>query len=573
MVFKDSLLHFINKYNCTSRELAHYSGLSQATISRFRNGERIPAASSDKINMLAGGILKIARQRGDDHLTHEGIIYALCAHLDEQNDKEKFRENLNSLIAALSMSVSALSKSINYDASLISRIRSGARQPKDTTRLAEAIAEYVVRRYTDEASLAIISMLLGCDASALYNTLEYRDRLLHYLISNNAVRHESPSDFLQKLDEFNLDQYLNSVRFDDFKIPTVPFQLPAVKTYTGIDGFKRAELDWLKATVLSKSMEPVLMYSDMPIEQMAKDADFSKKWMFGMALLLKKGLVIKQVHNLDRSLREMLLGLESWIPLYMTGQVYPYYFKQINSTVFLNMLKVSGNSVLIGEAIAGHHTEGRYTFVRANDEVNYHKRRGEAMLSKALPLMDIYTKSKAAEFTAFWQKNLETMCERRSILSTLPFYTLSEELLNRIMQRNCVDEGEQTMLREHLLTTKRSVLKMLEHGSVCDNIPVLTREAFLNHPMSFSISEIFYNRDVDYTYDEYLEHLALTRLFEADHANYHLADNTQPLYCNIQIHIMKDRLAIVSKNKAPAIHFVIKHPKLRDSIERMSHRT
>ena len=55
-----------------------------------------------------------------------------------------------------------------------------------------------------------------------------------------------------------------------------------------------SELDFLKATVLSKSQEDVIMYSDMPIEEMAKDLEFSKKWMFGMACMLKKGLHLHQ---------------------------------------------------------------------------------------------------------------------------------------------------------------------------------------------------------------------------------------------------------------------------------------
>lgn len=37
-----------------------------------------------------------------------------------------------------------------------------------------------------------------------------------------------------------------------------------------------AELDYLKATVLSPSMENVIMYSDMPMEEMSKDPDFPK---------------------------------------------------------------------------------------------------------------------------------------------------------------------------------------------------------------------------------------------------------------------------------------------------------
>ena len=46
-----------------------------------------------------------------------------------------------------------------------------------------------------------------------------------------------------------------------------------------------------------------------------------------MALMLKKGLHLYQIHNLDRSFDEMMLGLESWIPMYMTGLISPYYLK------------------------------------------------------------------------------------------------------------------------------------------------------------------------------------------------------------------------------------------------------
>ena len=53
---------------------------------------------------------------------------------------------------------------------------------------------------------------------------------------------------------------------------------------------------------------------------MAKDPDFPKKWIYSMALMLKKGLHLHQIHNIDRSFEEMMLGLESWIPMYMTGK-------------------------------------------------------------------------------------------------------------------------------------------------------------------------------------------------------------------------------------------------------------
>ena len=75
---------------------------------------------------------------------------------------------------------------------------------------------------------------------------------------------------------------------------------------------------------------------------------------------VKKGLHLHQIHNLDRSLEDMMLGLESWIPMYMTGQISPYYLKGVQNNVFLHFLKVPGAAALSGEAINGFHAEGKY---------------------------------------------------------------------------------------------------------------------------------------------------------------------------------------------------------------------
>lgn len=129
-----------------------------------------------------------------------------------------------------------------------------------------------------------------------------------------------------------------------------------------------AELDFMKATVLSKSMEPVTMYSDMPLEEMAKDPEFPKKWMFGLAMMLKKGLHLNMIHNIDRPFAEMMLGLESWIPMYMTGQISPYYLKGVQNNVFLHFLKVSDAAALSGEAISDHQADGKYYLTKSRKE-------------------------------------------------------------------------------------------------------------------------------------------------------------------------------------------------------------
>lgn len=54
------------------------------------------------------------------------------------------------------------------------------------------------------------------------------------------------------------------------------------------------------------------------------------------------------IHNIDRPFSEMILGVESYIPMYMTGQISPYYIKGIQNRVFMYFLKVSGTVALSG---------------------------------------------------------------------------------------------------------------------------------------------------------------------------------------------------------------------------------
>ena len=55
------------------------------------------------------------------------------------------------------------------------------------------------------------------------------------------------------------------------------------------------------------------------MSDMAVDMKFGKKWMTGLALMMKQGIRLEVIHDLDRPFEEMMYGLESWIPLYMTG--------------------------------------------------------------------------------------------------------------------------------------------------------------------------------------------------------------------------------------------------------------
>lgn len=176
----------------------------------------------------------------------------------------------------------------NYDPSAIFRFRRGERQPAEPEQFAAAVASYVSREMDGPAQREVAAALLGCAAEDLGDRAAYCRRVQDWLLGSHAPREDSVSRFLTKLDEFDLNAYIRSVHFDELKVPVAPFQLPTSRSYSGLRQMMDSELDFMKAAVLSRSTEPVFLYSDMPMTEMAQDPEFPKKWMFGMALLLKK---------------------------------------------------------------------------------------------------------------------------------------------------------------------------------------------------------------------------------------------------------------------------------------------
>lgn len=375
------------------------------------------------------------------------------------------------------------------------------------------------------------------------------------------------SGFLNKLDDFDLNEYIKSIHFDELKVPSVPFQMPTSKTYFGLKEMMESEIDFLKATVLSKSMEDVTMYSDMPMKEMAKDPEFPKKWMFGMAMMLKKGLHLNQIHNIDRSFDEMMLGLESWIPMYMTGQISPYYLKNAQNNVFMHFLKVSGAAALSGEAITGYHSDGKYYLTKSKKEIEYYSRRAQELLSCASPLMEIYRSERANELNAFLTADAEKAGRRRSILSTLPIYTMSNTLLHSILNRYPLTNKEKQSILDFSASRRRRMEMMLETNNIEDEISELKEDDFIRHPPTLDLSGVFFEKDIFYTYEEYLEHLKCTEQFAESHPGYTLKKTFSHAFRNLQIIIHEGKWATISKGKAPSIHFVIYHPKLLHAIE------
>ncbi len=554
-MFKDVLNNYLNELKISSKELSLKSNISESVISRYRSGSRVP--NEEQILKLATAIYNISIVQNIDMYTKEIITETLLNSITKDDfDYDNFSENLNELINILKININEMSRYITFDSSHISRIRYGKAKPSDPIEFSNKICNYIVTKYSTDSKLKLLSILNCTNKDIEDNNKLFL--LLHNWLTNNKTNKNYINDFLNNLDDFNLNDYIKVIKFDELKVPNIPFYRVKTKNYYGIEEMKNGELDFFKGTVLSKTMEDIFMCSDMPMEDMAKDTDFGKKWMFAIAMSLKKGLHLNIIHNLNRPFNEMMLGLESWIPIYMTGQISPYYFKDNKNNIYEQLNYVSGSCALTGECIKGNHNKGKYYLTGNSKEVEYYKEKARLLLKKANSLMDIY--NDFDNYQHFLVKDSKVNGNRKRFLSTLPLFTIKDELLIDILKRNNISEDDIKQIVKYKKIEENNIKNILKNNVINDNIYILDDNDSLNFP----IENIFCNQKIKYNYDEYLKHLEMTKKYKNDNYKLNIVDNKT--FKNITITIIENSHVIISKNSDPVIHFVIRHPKLVSAI-------
>ena len=561
MEFADVLKLYLYKTKCTAKELSAASGISASALSRYRSGKRIP--KQEQIEKLICGFVRLAGGNAPE-LDEATIRDAFSAYSKKPKlDYQAISKKLNAAIDALDISVSGLSKALSFDSSYLSRIRSGQRKPADMDKFIIETAGYIARTYSPSA----IAGLIKEPAEELVPVGRCASKLCSWFSSETMRHSDYFGELLHQLDAFNIEKYMSNVHFSQAVQAREPEMLSLPKYYYGFDEMKKGELDFFRTVASSGANTAVYMCNSIPMEALTLDTAYMRAWMQSIAMMIMKGADIHIIHDVDRPSDEMMLGLMSWIPLYITGKVTSFYLPDASNRIYCHTDYVSDNAALYGECITGYHNEGKYCLTQSETDLDYYKRRAQRLFSKAKPLVKTYRAENQESFFNFENSEVLSDGTRYNLHSSLPIYTLPKDVLESMLENNCFEESNKEAVRSYISLQKEKTETILKSAAICDEIYVLSEEAFEKEPVYLSLSGMFLEKGLRYTYHEYLRHLAATRQFAEAHSGYDLHTDAVQIFRNIQIQVNAGKWVIVSKNNAPAIHFVIKHPKLIRAFE------
>lgn len=392
--------------NAENADIAQIAGFDQSNVSRMRSGARVPPKNGTSIGKFMDAAIDLALKTGkgealckavgyDGEFSRESFRTSLLEWLYEDSglpesqmllpDPEAglyFSKKLSTLMDTVGISNVKLSKAVSIDPSYLSRMRTGKHLPKENSKVLERICDVLIRRTIDKNELWKLSEAVNIPEKHL----AAQPRLLaEWLLSSKETAYRAPVG--QLIEKIGAMDQLRQV-----PIPPLPTDvLLSAETddsreYLGISGLQKAVIRFLWNN--AKSGGELLLYSDQSMSWMS--GSYKRIWLSLMAEVLKKGVRIKIIHNIDRSSSEMLEAIASWLPLYMTGQIEPYYCMRRKGERFAaTFFMAKDQACITGCCVAGFENDCAYSYITDKDRLKALQLQFENILADSRPLVQI----------------------------------------------------------------------------------------------------------------------------------------------------------------------------------------
>ena len=413
-----------------------------------------------------------------------------------------FCEKLRFLMDVTKTSNSALAHAVKLDASYISRLRAGKRRCPQEGNYIHAMAAFFARRCDEEYQRRAF-----CDALGL-QTLPQEEalltvRLTAWLAAEKADESAAVGQFLGGLCGLHAAP---AAQAPSIAAPIADHHRPLVSIYYGVEGKRRAVREFLTEVAERESPGMLLLYSDEETGWMTEDLPFAREWAALMFRVLSRGNRIRIVHTIQRDLDEMLRAISQWMPLYMAGNIEPYFYPKKRDGIFKQTMFIAPETAAVIASSVGESIRGAANMLfREKTAVAAYADEFMQYLRLCRPLMRIFSVREIDDcrdtLLEFEQEQTDALVYTES----LSLLTMPEDLLGRMLARAGL--CEETLV-SYQATRRKQFFAMLGTCRFTELIRLPDKETLCEGGVKVALSEMMRTGTLYYTKDEYLEHLA-----------------------------------------------------------------
>ena len=457
----------------------------------------------------------------------------------------KFAEKLDFLMSITKMTNSSLAHFLILDTSYISRLRTGKRLMPKGDELIRRMAGYISEHLTETSKDIVLDIMKTVPSDSFANTvaawLMQDDDNAGGKTSGQIAR------FLDNLSGLTPKAQPGGGSCTDLFSTTDE----VVSVHYGVEGKRRAVVLFLSEVALRDKPQTLLLHSSEEMSWMVADPVFTQKWAALMFAVLSKGNRIKIIHAIDRGIDEMLDSIASWMPVYMTGLIEPYYYPKKRDNIFKQTMFIAPETSAVISGSANDETETSANILfRDKSAVTAYVTEYNEYLRMCRPLLKIFTGRNIEAFldtlTEFEKREADTI-EKTASLSSL---TMPKALLTKFLI-SAGDEARQILdIHETRASGFKKLLKTHRYTEII-SLPDITR--LVGGEIKADMSVLMKGGINSYSPQDYIRHLQnIIALLKAN-ANYHVHITDKPLDDRYIVYCREDAGTIVAKTSQPPI--------------------
>lgn len=288
----------------------------------------------------------------------------------------------------------ALGRALNFDASYISRIRSGKRGLPPSEPFIEPAAAYFAHHIREEYQKAAVLNELR-----LHRAWPSDERAAAALLA--AWLSSEPSENPVERVIAAMREGAPRMGASEEVYSAASGSRAETALYYGNEGKRGGVIAFLSALCESGEPHTLLLTSDEDMAWLFEDAAFAGTWASLMGRLIQSGSRVRIIHSVSRDANEMWEAVRKWLPLYMSGAIEPYYYPRLRDGVYRRTLFIaSGHSALCAASVQGQAGEELNLLLTDETAVKSLEEEFSAYLALCRPLMEIARPKDGAELAA-----------------------------------------------------------------------------------------------------------------------------------------------------------------------------
>lgn len=251
----------------------------------------------------------------------------------------------------------------------------------------------------------------------------------------------------------------------------------------------------------------------------------------------------------------------------MSGHVKPYYLEKGVHTVSSSLLFVAKDLVaVVGESSASDN-KIMTRLTKKQDEVNYYFEKGNAFLKVGKPLAKIYFKEDEEEYENHLQESSGRSFSYLRIINMPPNFTMTEKFLDSLLEKNNLDNEFKSFVKKRTQKRNDAIHTFLQNYEIFDVLSTLSEEEFKLQKRQIIIARGTLGKNIYYTYQDYLQHLALTKKYATDNPNYNVFFSNKFNYENLEFYIRRETAVVVEKTNDPIVTIIFENKKIIKAFE------